>query len=89
MSISILNKKNDSSKNLAKEIKDLKLYVKKLEGEIEILKICSGSKEIQLNKMTVEKEKSEKNLLAKIRDQRETIVEMTTMGVPDFWGNQV
>ena len=70
------DKKIDASENLAKEIKDLEMDVEKLEGEIEILKRCIESKEIQLNKKTVEKEESETGLLAKIRDQSEVIVKL-------------
>ena len=71
------DKKNESSEKLAKEIKDLEMDVKKLEDEIEILTRCNESKEILLNKNTVEKEESEKKLLAKIRNQSEVIVKIT------------
>ena len=53
------------------------MEVKKLKDDIEILKRCIESKEIQLNKKTVEKEESETNLFAKIREQSEKIVELT------------
>ena len=40
------------------------------------LKRCIESKEIELNKKTVEKDESETNFLSKIRDQSEVIAEL-------------
>ena len=64
-----IDKKNDASENLTKEIQDLEMDVKKL-------KRCIESKEIELNKKTVEKDESETNFLSKIRDQSEVIAEL-------------
>ena len=64
-----IDKKNDASENLTKEIQDLEMDVKKL-------KRCIESKEIKLNKKAVEKDESVTNFLSKIKDQSEVIAEL-------------
>ena len=44
--------------------------------DVKKLKRCIESKEIELNKKTVEKDESETNFLSKIRDQSEVIAEL-------------
>ena len=51
--------------------------MKNLKSDIEILKRCIESKEMQLNKKSAEKEESERNLLAEIKDKSEELVELS------------